>query len=77
MIISSNLEVLREIIKSENAFFINNYENVYEWKKNIHMAKNNKNKVLIISKNNIKLSKNFDHLKRVKKYLGNYHYTNS
>ena len=34
MIISSDLEVLKEIINSKkNAFFVKNYENVYEWKK--------------------------------------------
>ena len=69
MIISSDLKVLREVINSKNAFFVHNYENVYEWKKNILMAKNNKNKIFIISKNNFKLSKEYDHLKRVKKYI--------
>lgn len=68
-IISSDLKVLREIISSKNAFFVNNFENVYEWKKKISIVKNNKNKTLIISKNNFELSKKFDHLTRVKKYI--------
>ncbi len=77
MIISSDLKVLKEVINSKNAFFVSNYENIYEWKKKISMAKNNKMKISIISKNNFKLSKEFDHLKRVKKYLGKYQYINS
>ncbi len=69
MIISSDLKVLREVISKKNAFFIKNNENIYEWKKNIILAKNNKNRIFIISKNNFKLSKKYDHLKRVKSYL--------
>ena len=69
MIITSDLEVLKEIINSKNAFFVKNYENVYEWKKNISLAKNNKKKIFIISQNNLKLSKKYDHAKRVKNYL--------
>ena len=69
MIISSDLKVLKEVISSKNAFFVHNFENIYEWKKNISMAKNNNKKIFIISKNNFRLSKNFDHFKRVKKYL--------
>ncbi len=69
MIITSDLKVLREIINSKNAFFVNNFENIYEWKKNITLAKNNKNKTFIISKNNFRLSKMYDHSKRVKHYL--------
>ncbi len=69
MIISSDLKVLREVINSKNAFFVNNNENIFEWKKNIILAKNNKNRIFINSKNNFKLSKKYDHLKRVKSYL--------
>ncbi len=69
MIITSDLKVLREIINSKNAFFVNNFENIYEWKKNIILAKNNRNKTFIIGKNNFKLSKIYDHSKRVKHYL--------
>lgn len=69
MIITSDLKVLREIIDTKNAFFVQNYENIYEWKKNIIIAKNNKRKTFIISKNNFKLSKKYDHAKRAKQYL--------
>ena len=69
MIISSDLKVLREIINSKNAFFVNNFENIYEWKKNITLAKYNRNKTFIISKNNFRLSKMYDHSNRVKHYL--------
>ena len=69
MIITSDLKVLREVINSKNAFFVSNFENIYEWKKNIILAKNNRNKTFIISKNNFKLSKMYDHSKRVKHYL--------
>ena len=37
--------------------------------KNISLAKNNKKKIFIISQNNLKLSKKYDHAKRVKNYL--------
>ena len=69
MIITSDLEVLREIINSKNAFFVNNYENIYEWKKNVILAKNNRGKAFIIGKNNLRLSKKYAHSKRVKYYL--------
>ena len=69
MIISSDLKVLREVISSKNALFIKNFENVFEWKKNIIMAKNEKQKIFIMSRNNFKLSKQYDHLNRVKKYI--------
>ena len=69
MIISSDLKVLKEVISSDNAFFVKNYKNIYEWKKKIIMAKYNKKKIFIMSKNNLKLSKEYDHLKRVKKYI--------
>ena len=69
MIITSDLKVLKEIINSTNAFFVKNYENVYEWKKNISLAKNNKMKTFIFSQNNLRLSKKYDHAKIVKHYL--------
>lgn len=69
MIITSDLKVLREVISSKNAFFIKNFDNVYEWKKKIIIAKNNRNKALITAKNNFRLSKKYEHLKRVKRYL--------
>ena len=69
IILSSDLKVFREIISSKNAYFIKNYENIYEWKKNIRIIKNNKKKNFIMSINNFRLSKEYDHFKRVKKYL--------
>ena len=69
MIISSDLKVLREVISNDNAIFIKNFENVYEWKKNITIVQNQKNKTLVMSKNNLRLSKNYDHINRVKKYM--------
>ena len=69
IIISSDLKVFREVINSRNAYFVKNYENIFEWKKNIKMAKNNKKKNLIMSINNFRLSKKYDHFKRVKRYI--------
>ena len=69
IILSSNLKVLREVIGERNAYFINNYENIFEWKKVIKIIKNNKRKNLIMSKNNFRLSKKYDHKYRVDKYL--------
>ncbi len=69
MIISSDLKVLREVISNKNAIFIKNFENIFEWKKNIIIAKNEKKKIFIISKNNFRLSKKYNHINRVKKYL--------
>ena len=70
IIISSDLKVLREVISSKNAIFVKNFENVFEWKKNVIMAKNDRNKIFIMSRNNYRLSKQYDHLNRVKKYIG-------
>ena len=69
IIISSDLKVLREVINSKNAIFVKNFENIFEWKKNIIIAKNNKEKIFIMSKNNFRLSKKYDHFRRVKKYI--------
>ncbi len=69
MIISSDLKVLREVISNNNAIFIKNFENVFEWKKNIIRAKNDKKKIFIMSKNNHKLSKKYDHIDRARKYF--------
>ena len=69
IIISSDLKVLREVISSSNAYFVKNYENIFEWKKNIKMVRNNKKKNLIMCMNNFRLSKEYDHHKRVKKYI--------
>lgn len=68
-IITSDLKVLKEVINSKNAYFVKNYQNIYEWKNFINLIKNNRNKMLIMGKNNLKLSKKFHHFSRVKKYL--------
>ena len=69
IIISSNLKVLREIIGDRNAYLINNFENIYEWRQKIQLAKKNQIKNLIMGKNNLILSKKFEHKNRVKKYI--------
>ena len=69
IIIASDLKVLREIISSKNAYFVKNYENAFEWRRWIIEAKNNRKKLLIMSKNNLRLSKKYDHFKRVKSYF--------
>ena len=55
IIISSNLKVLREVIGQRNAYFINNFENVFEWKRKSNLSKIII-KNLIMSKNNLILS---------------------
>ena len=69
IIIASDLKVLREVISLKNAYFIKNYENVFEWRRYIIKAKNDKRKLFIMGKNNLRLSKKYDHLKRVKSYF--------
>ena len=69
IIIASNLKVLKEVINHRNAYFVKNFENVFEWKKNIQIVKNSKKKNFIMSKNNLILSKKYDHFNRVKSYL--------
>ena len=69
IIISSDLKVLREVIGKKNALFVNNYENIFEWKKNINLAKNIRKKTFIMGTNNFRLSKKYDLFKRVKKYI--------
>ena len=51
-IVCSDLKVLREVIDHKNAYFVSNFENIFEWKKKIEIAKKNKNKDYIISRNN-------------------------
>lgn len=69
IILTSNLKVLKEVISEKNAYFIKNHENIFEWKKSIEIIKNNRRKNLIMSINNFRLSKKYDHKDRVKKYL--------
>ena len=69
IILSSDLKVLREVIDRTNAIFIKNFENIFSWKQNINYIKNNKNKLYIMSNNNLRLSKQYDHSSRIKKYI--------
>jgi len=69
IIISSNLKVLKEVLKNKNAFFVKNFENVYSWKKEICKIRNLKERKIIYFKNNYLYSKIFTHRLRVKKYL--------
>ena len=72
IIISSNIKVLREIVKEKkNAIFIRNFNNVFSWKTEINKIKFLSTKRFIISQNNLKLSKNYRTEKRAKKFLEN------
>ena len=65
IIISSKVQVLEEILKEKkNVIFIKNFNNKYAWKKEIQKIKFLNNKRLIISQNNLKMSKNYNLKKR-------------
>ena len=67
---SSNLEVLKEIIEEKkNVIFVRNFKNIYSWKNEIKKIKFLYEKRLIMSQNNIDLSKNFRIQKRAKEIL--------
>jgi len=70
VILCSNYPVLHEVLKeNKNAIFIKNFNNIFAWKREIEKLLFQKEKVFLISKNNFKLSKNFDHKKRAKKII--------
>lgn len=72
IIMCSDFNVLKEtLVNNKNAIFIKNYKNPYSWKLEIDKIFNSKEKQLIISKNNYKLSKNFSLKKRAKKIIEN------
>ena len=72
IIISSNVAVLKEILKEKkNAIFVKNFNNVFSWKKEIEKIKYLNTKRFIISQNNFKLSKNYRTEKRAEKFLEN------
>lgn len=72
VILCSNYSVLHEILKNKkNAIFIENYRNVFAWKREIEKLANQKEKMLIISKNNFIYSKQFTHIKRANEILKN------
>ena len=70
IIICSNYSVLKEVLKkNKNAFFINNFKNVYAWRNEIRKISFLKTKQLIMAKNNYKLSKYYSLDKRAKKII--------
>ena len=70
IILCSDFNVLKEIIHDKkNAIFIKNYKNVYAWKNEIYKLKNQIQKQIIMSKNNVQLSKKYTLKKRAKKIL--------
>jgi hypothetical protein len=72
IIISSNVKVLKEIVKEKkNVLFVRNFNNVFSWKIEIDKIKFLHTKRFIISQNNFKLSKNFRTEKRAKIFLEN------
>ena len=72
IIISSNVKVLKEIVKEKkNAIFVRNFNNIFSWKTEIDKIKYLNTKRFIISQNNLKLSKNYRTEKRAKKFLEN------
>ncbi len=72
IIISSNVKVLREVLKEKkNAIFVRNFNNVFSWKSEIDKMKFLNTKRSIISQNNLKLSKNYKIGKRAKIFLEN------
>ena len=72
IIISSDVSVLKEILKEKkNVIFVQNFKNVFSWKKEIEKIKNSNTKRFIISQNNLKLSKDYKIKKRAKTFLEN------
>lgn len=69
LIISSDLEVLREIVDKNQCVFVKNYLNPMSWMLEIKKIKNNILKRNIIGKNSHIKSKLYSHNNRVLKYL--------
>ena len=69
LILSSKLEVLKEVVDEKHCVFIKNYLNPFSWLLEINKIKNNILKRNIIGKNSHKKSKMYFHDKRVLKYL--------
>ena len=62
IIICSNIPVLKEILKeNKNAIFVKNFNKIFAWKSEIDKIKNLNQKRLIISKNNFKIGKKYNH----------------
>ena len=71
LILSSKLEVLKEVIDDKHCVFIKNYLNPLSWLLEINKIKNNVLKRNIIGKNSHIKSKQYFHNNRVLKYLEN------
>jgi len=71
LIISSNLNVLKEIVNDKQCIFVQNYLNPFSWLIEIKKVQNNLLKRNIIGKNSHKKSKQYFHEKRTLKYLEN------
>ena len=73
LLISSDLPVLREILKhNHNSFLIKNYYNIFEWKKCIdNYNVNNLSKLFIMRKNAQELMKSLSWTNRAKKIIQN------
>ena len=50
IILSSNLEVLKEILKEKNVIFVRNFKNIYSWKNEIKKIKFLYEKINYVSK---------------------------
>ncbi len=71
LILSSKLEVLKEVVDDKQCVFIKNYLNPLSWLLEINKIKNNVLKRNIIGKNSHLKSKQYFHDNRVLKYLEN------
>ena len=70
LILSSNLDVFKEIVKDKkNCILVNNFNSPFSWLKEIKKIKNNFYKRFTISKNAYVLSKKFHHKVRVRNYV--------
>ena len=69
LIISSDLEVLKEIVSNKQCVFVKNYLNPMSWLLEIKKIKNNVLKRNVIGKNSFIKSKLYSHKHRVLKYL--------
>ena len=70
LIISSNLNVLKEIlVDKKNCLLINNHKSEHEWQKTIALVSKNFNKFDVIRKNAFDYANKFDLNWRVKKLI--------
>ena len=70
LIISSNLKVLKEVLKDKkNCIFVKNYKNLHNWKMTINKFRNNTSRYNILSRNSYILSKKYTYYSRAKKML--------